>query len=357
MDLQACLQDLAARGGSDLHLKVGRPPLVRMAGDLVPTDGAPVSEDELRTVLYALMDQRTVRTFEQDHEVDFSYEVEGLARFRVNVFVQRGRIGAVLRLIPLEVPTVRGMDLPPALNKIAESPVGLVLVTGPTGSGKSTSLAAMIRHINETRPVHIVTVEDPIEFVHTDDRATINQRELHVDTGALQGALRAALRQDPDVILMGEMRDPETIAFAITATETGHLVFATLHTPDAKQTVERILDTTPPDARSMVRAQLALLLRAIICQRLCKRADGSGRIAALEILINTANISSLIAENQTRSIERAITEGGYYGMQTFNQALHQLVREGKVSEEEALHHSSEHEDLKILIRGISRGTG
>jgi twitching motility protein PilT len=356
MEIEVWLRELHRQGGSDLHLKVDRPPLMRVNGDLMPTEAPPLSDSELRAMLYDMMGERVVQKFEETLEADFSYEVEGIARFRVNVFIQRGRIGSVMRLIPLEVPTVEALGLPPVLKTVAENVDGLVLVTGPTGSGKSTTLASMIEHINETAPVHIITIEDPIEFVYRDQMATINQRELNIDTTALHGALRAALRQDPDVILMGEMRDPETINFGITAAETGHLVFATLHTNDAKQTLERILDTVPPDARDMVRSQLAILLRAIICQHLCRRSDGTGRIAAQEILVNSPQMSQLIEEGKTRSIDRALMEGEYYGMQTFNQALYKLVQQGLISQDEALTSTASPEDLKLMFRGIKRGT-
>ncbi|MFH0911935.1 MAG: type IV pilus twitching motility protein PilT [Planctomycetota bacterium] len=357
MDLERLLRTLAARNGSDLHLKVGRPPLMRLLGDLLPTDEPPVAEAELRSALYSVMGERCIRIFESSLEVDFAFEIEGLARFRVNVFTQRSRIGSVMRLVPMTVPSVESLELPPVLNAIADNPDGLVLVTGPTGCGKSTTLAAMIEHINQTAPRHIVTVEDPIEFTHADKRSTINQRELGVDTGALSTVLRTVLRQDPDVILMGEMRDPETISFGITAAETGHLVFATLHTQDTKQTVERILDTMPPNVHATIRTQLSQLLRAIVCQRLCKRADGSGRIAAVEVLINTASVSHLLQEGETRSLEHAIYDGAYYQMQTFDQALYAFVRDGVVTEEEALTQSATPEDLKLLLRGIHRGPG
>jgi twitching motility protein PilT len=355
MDLLRLMRALAELKGSDLHLKVGRPPILRVAGDLIPAQAPPLEEEELRAALFALMNERLVSLFEKETEVDFSYEMTDLARFRINVHHQRGHIGCVMRLIPLAVPTVESLELPPVLNKIAEHPDGLVLVTGPTGSGKSTTLAAMIQHINVTVPRHIVTVEDPIEYTYTDAVSTITQRELGIDVLSIASALRTIFRQDPDVILMGEMRDLETLSFGITAAETGHLVFATLHTKDAKQSVERILDTVPPAIHKMVRSQLALLLRAILCQRLCRRAEGKGRVAAVEILINSSNVSRLIDEGDTRGIERAIFEGGYYGMQTFNQALYGLVRDHVITEQEALAQSSAPEDLLTLMRGIHRG--
>ncbi len=356
MDLDACLKELDRQNGSDLHIKVGRPPLLRVRGDLLPSEYPPLTAQEIKEAFYAIMTPRLIKNFEETCEADFSYEIPGLARFRVNMFVQRGNPGVVMRLIPIETPTIEGLGLPPILNQIADSENGLVLVTGPTGSGKSTTLAAMIEHINQVSPVHIMTVEDPIEFVYTDKIATINQRELGLDTGALQNALRAVLRQDPDIILMGEMRDPETIRFGITAAETGHLVFATLHTNDAPQTIERILDTMPPDARDLVREQLALILRGVVCQRLAKRADGTGRIAAQEILVANETVRQLIAENKTKSIHKAMQDGTYYGMQTFNQALFNLVQAGTITQDEALNNSDTPEDLTLLFKGIRKGT-
>jgi len=356
MDLDACLRELERQNGSDLHLKVGRPPLFRIRGDLLPTDAPPLSENDLKATLYNIMNPRLIKQFEETCEADFSYEIEGLARFRVNIFMQRAHIGCVMRLIPIETPTVAALGLPAVLNKIADSENGLVLVTGPTGSGKSTTLAAMIQHINESRAVHIMTVEDPIEFVYTDQMAAINQRELGLDTGALANALKAVLRQDPDIILMGEMRDPETIRFGITAAETGHLVFATLHTNDAPQSVERILDTMPPDARDLVRQQLGLVLRGIVCQRLAKRADGTGRVAAQEIMVASETIKQLVIENKTKSIHKAMEEGSYYGMQTFNQALYNHVQSGIITQETALENSDTPDDLQLMFRGIRKGT-
>ncbi len=356
MDLNTCLRELERQGGSDLHLKVGRPPLFRIRGDLLPTEVPPLSDADIKNMLYGIMTPRLIKQFEETSEMDFSYEVPDLGRFRVNMFVQRGHIGCVMRLIPLEVPTVESLDLPPVLNKIADNENGLVLVTGPTGSGKSTTLAALIEHINQNYPVHIITVEDPIEFVYTDKTSTINQRELGIDTGDLISALRGMLREDPDIILMGEMRDVETIRFGITAAETGHLVFATLHTNSAPQTIERILDTMPPDARDLVREQLAMILRGIICQRLCKRADGIGRIAAVEVLVGTETVRQLILENKTKGIIKVMQEGSYFGMQTFNQALYNLAQRGLITQEEALSKSDTPEDLKLMFRGVMKGT-
>ncbi|MGD0088752.1 MAG: type IV pilus twitching motility protein PilT [Planctomycetota bacterium] len=357
MDLDALLVELGQRGGSDLHLKTGRPPLYRISGDLLPqTTYAEVSAEEMKATMLRLMGQERMRVFLQEFESDFSYEIPGFARFRVNAFVQRGLVGAVMRLVPLEVPTIEGMGYPEVLKDLCDAPNGLVVVTGPTGSGKSTTLAAMIQYINTKYQNHIVTIEDPIEFVYTDELCTINQRELGLDTHELHRALRAALRQDPDVILMGEMRDAETIHFAITAAETGHLVFSTLHTNDAKQSLDRILDTFDGTEANQVRMQLALTLRGVISQRLLKRADGQGRIAAMEIMLNTSHVRELIEKGTTRDLEKAMLEGSHYKMQTFNQHLYTLWSKGIINEAEALASSSVPEDLQLLMRGIKRGT-
>ncbi|MBN1807423.1 MAG: type IV pilus twitching motility protein PilT [Planctomycetes bacterium] len=355
LDLDRLLQELGERGGSDLHLKVGRPPLFRLAGDLVPTAYPEISRAELQETIFRMMGPAVKKRFEDNLEVDFSYEVPGLARFRSNAFVQRSDMGAVFRLVPLEVPTIDSLGLPESLKTLAAHPNGLAIVTGPTGSGKSTTLAAMVQHINQTRPVHVITIEDPIEFVYTDELATINQRELGIDTYELHKSLRSALRQDPDVILMGEMRDKETMRFAVTAAETGHLVFSTLHTVDAKQTLDRILDSFPEEAQQL-RMQLALLLRGIISQKLLRRADGTGMVPSFEILINSPNVRQIIEEGSTRDIGKAMEVDTYYGMTTFNQSLLQLVRNGLVSEEEALMASHAPDDLRLGLRGITRGS-
>ncbi len=356
MDLDSILQELADKGGSDLHVKANRPPMFRISGDLVPSDYPELTETEITQCFHSIMTDDQIASFEKDCEMDFGYTVAGLARFRVNVFKQRQLMGAVLRLIPAEVPTIEAMGLPDVLNDIADHINGLVIVTGPTGSGKSTTLASMVEHINRTRPLHLVTIEDPIEFVYEDKISTINQRELGLDTMSFDNALRAVLRQDPDCLLMGEMRDRKTIEFALHAAETGHLVFSTLHTNDAKQSIDRILDMFPTDAQKQIRVQLALQLRGIVCQRLCKRADGTGRVASLEIMINTTHISQLIEEGATRDLEKAIENSAHYKMQTFNMSLYDLVQKGLISEDEAIEKSSNREDLRLMMRGIRRGT-
>jgi twitching motility protein PilT len=357
-DIDAILKELVTRRGSDLHLKVGRPPLMRISSDLLPSEFAPTGSADVEAILRKLLGDHGWTKLEAEFEADASYEIPGVARFRLNAFRERGQFGAALRVIPLTTPTIDGLGHPAVLKDICQVPQGLVLVTGPTGSGKSTTLAAMISHINETQPLHIVTIEDPIEFLYTDKKCTIRQRQLGTDVKSLGEALRRVLRQDPDVILVGEMRDPETIELALHAAETGHLVFSTLHTNDAKQTLDRIVDTFPADAHGQIRAQMALALQAVISQRLVRRADGSGRVAAMEVMINSPQIRDLIAEGKTASIEKAMSQSGdYYRMQTFNQSLAKLSLSKTISEEEALGASTNPGDLKLLLKGVlSSGT-
>ncbi|MFH0938302.1 MAG: type IV pilus twitching motility protein PilT [Planctomycetota bacterium] len=357
MNIDQLLLDLRQQGGSDLHLKIGRPPLFRIHGDLLPqTTYSEVTAEDMKFTMAQLMGPERSRIFIQELEADFSYEIPNVGRYRVNAFVQRGQIGAALRYVPLQVPTIEEMGLPEVLKNLCDHQNGLIILTGPTGSGKSTSLAAMIQYMNTKYPYHIVTIEDPIEFVYADELSTINQRELGLDTHELHRALRAALRQDPDVILMGEMRDAETIHFAIAAAETGHLVLSTLHTNDAKQSLDRILDSFDGPEANQVRMQIALVLRGVVSQRLVKRADGQGRVAAIEIMLNTSYIKQLIEEKSTRDLEKAILEGAHYKMQTFNQSLYQLWTKGVITEEEAKAASSTPEDLTLMMRGIKRGT-
>ena len=350
------LRDLVLKGGSDLHLKAGRPPLLRISSELAPGPFPVLSETDLNAILRAVLGREGYRLLQQDFECDASYELPGVARFRVNAFKRMGQFGAAFRAIPLAIPTLDLMGLPPVLKEICNAPQGMVLVTGPTGSGKSTSLAAMIEHLNQTQPLHIVTIEDPIEFVYTDQRSTITQRQLGSDVKSLHEALRRALRQDPDVILMGEMRDRETMELAMHAAETGHLVFSTLHTNDAKQTLDRIVDAFPAEASSQVRSMLALSLQAVVSQRLLRRADGKGRVAAVEVMINSPNIRELIAEGKTTQIEKVIAQSGdYYKMQTFNQALARLIQAKTITEEEGMGASTSPSDLRLILKGISGG--
>lgn len=357
MNLDEILVEMVEREGSDLHMKSGRPPLMRISGELLPTEHDPVTTEEIHEALLSIMDEKAKATLEEYRDVDFSYEIPGKGRFRVNTFFQKAQVGAVLRYIPMKIPSIDELNLPPVLNDLAIKNQGLILVTGPTGSGKSTTLAAMINHINETRPAHIMTIEDPIEFVYEDNVATINQREVGKDTADFKRALRAALRQDPDVILMGEMRDQESVDIALHAAETGHLVFSTLHTNDAAQTVDRIMNLFPAEAQANIRQMLALVLCGIISQRLVRRADGTGRVAVVEVMINSPNIKDLIEEGSTSHILQAIAKAGsFYRMQTLNQALAKEVQHNTITEEVGLATSSTPDDLKLLLKGFSTGS-
>lgn len=353
MTLDELLTELVKRKGSDLHLKVGRPPLMRLAGKIVPTEFDKISPDTIKALVYPIMNQFQVQKFEENWELDFSYSLKEVARFRVNAFFQKGFIGAVFRMIPLKIPTADELGLPPILKDLAMKNQGLILVTGPTGSGKTTTLAAMMNHINANRQAHIVTVEDPIEFVYKDNQSAINQREIGQDTKNFGEALKHVLRQDPDVILVGEMRDVETISIAITAAETGHLVFSTLHTNDATQTIDRVVDSFPAEQQQQVRLQLAMCLQGVVSQRLVRRADGQGRAAALEIMINSPTIKKMIEEANTSQIKKSIESSvTYYRMQTLNQSLVALVHNQIVSEEEAMAVSNNQEEFKLNLKGI-----
>ena len=347
------LTDLVVSGGSDLHLKVGRRPLYRVGGDLMESKFPVLDDDDVKGMLLQVLSVEGFKLLERDFEYDTAYVLPDVARCRVNAYKRMGRYAAAFRMIPLVIPTVDAMGLPPVLKEICKVPQGLVLLTGPTGSGKSTSLAAMIGHLNDTESLHIVTIEDPIEFVYADRKCSIDQRNLGSDTKTMHEALRRVLRQDPDIILLGEMRDRESIELAMHAAETGHLVFSTLHTNDAKQTLDRIVDTFPTDAAHQIRAMLALTLHAVVSQRLVKRADGKGRVAAVEVMINSPNIRDLLVEGKTSSIEKAIAQSGnFYQMQTFNQSLSKLVLDGTITHDDALSVSTNPNDLKLLLKGI-----
>ncbi|HEY3227375.1 MAG TPA: type IV pilus twitching motility protein PilT [Planctomycetota bacterium] len=354
-DINTLFRDLLDRRGSDLHLKIGRPPLMRLSGEIVPTDGPAITGPDLEGILNQLLGADGLARLQKDGETDAAYAIPDLARFRVNAFRRMGQFGVIARAIPLQVPTLDSMNLPPAIKDLLHVPQGLILVTGPTGSGKSTTLACMIEHLNQTQPLHVITLEDPIEFVYTDAQCEVTQRQLGTDVATLQEGLRRILRQDPDVILIGELRDRETIETAMHAAETGHLVLSTLHTNDAKQTIDRIIDTFPADGRDHIRSMLSLTLHAIISQRLMRRASGGGRVAAMEILINTPNVRELIQAGKIREIEGAMKAGEYYRMQTFNQALARLVHEGAITEEEAASSSTNPNELKMILRGITSG--
>jgi twitching motility protein PilT len=342
---------LVQRGGSDLHLKVGRPPLMRIKGELLPTEYPVIGKEEMKKLLLPMLTEMQIKKLENEREIDFSYLVEGLARFRGNIFHQMGYLGAVFRVIPVQIMTIDELKLPPVLKELIFRNQGIILVTGPTGSGKSTTLAAMIDYLNMNRSDHIITIEDPVEFVHRDKKCVINQREVGFDTRSFSEALKRALRQDPDVILVGEMRDPETISIAMTAAETGHLVFSTLHTNDAKQSIDRIIDTFPPEQQHQVRMQLAMTLCAIISQRLIKKLDGSDRVAVIEVMINTPTIRKMIEEGKIGAIDKAIHDSAsLYKMQTMNQHLFQLVKEGTITQEGALSVSNNPNDLRIMFQ-------
>jgi twitching motility protein PilT len=349
------LTDLHGRRGSDLILKQDRPPLMRLNGDLLPSEYPVQTAELLWENLSPILSEWHVKKLEEEKEIDLGFEIQGLARFRVNVFYQRARVGAVIRAIPLETPTIDALKLPPVLKDVANSPTGIVLVTGPTGSGKSTTLAAVVEHINTTRAAHIITIEDPIEFVYTDKKSTITQRGIGEDTLGTGRALRAALRQNPDVILAGEMRDRETMELALHAAETGHLVLSTLHTNDAKQSITRIIDAFPPENRTGLLRMLSICVRAVVSQRLIPRADGSGRVAAHEVMIVSPTIRQLIEKGAIEDMAKAIAGSStYYRMQSFNQSLAELVTKRQITPEAALENSSTPGDLKLMLRGVSR---
>jgi twitching motility protein PilT len=336
--------------GSDLHLTAGAPPMIRVHGDLRPLPGyRPLEPKDLQELIYAILTQKQRETFEENLELDISYTLPGRARFRVNVFQQRDSLGAVMRLIPFGIKSVEELGLPPAVAEFAKLRRGLVLVTGITGSGKSTTLAALIDLVNSTRPDHIMTVEDPIEFLHRHKRSIVNQREVGTDTHGFAEALRHVLRQDPDVILVGELRDLETISTALTAAETGHLVLATLHTQDAPQSVDRVIDVFPPHQQQQIRVQLAGTLAGVVSQQLLPTADGRGRVVAVEVLVCTPAVRNLIREGKTHQIYTSMQAGGKYGMQVMDQHLAELVKKGRVRYEVALERCHKVEEFNRLV--------
>jgi twitching motility protein PilT len=356
MELNEILKIALKGEASDIHLKSGLPTMFRVDGALVPLkNGERLLPEEMQKTAFSLMNPVQKARFEEARECDLAYGIPGLGRFRVNIFQQRGTIGIVFRVIPFGVKTIEQLFLPKVIERISMENRGLVLVTGTTGSGKSTSLAAMIDHINSNRTCHIMTIEDPIEFLIRDRRSLVNQREIGVDTQNFANALRAALRQDPDVILVGEMRDFETIETAITAAETGHLVMSTLHTLDATETINRIISVFPPYQQKQVRLQLSSILKAVISQRLVPRADGKGRVPALEVMVSTARIRECISDKErTKELPDAIAKGfTTYGMQTFDQSLMHLVKQELVTYEEALKHVSNPDDFALRFRGIA----
>ena len=355
MDLNEILKIALKGGASDIHVKAGLPPMFRLDGALVPLkNGERMMPEEIQKMSVSIMNPLQKERFEETREVDLAYGIPGLGRFRVNVFQQRGSLGIVFRVIPFGVKSIEDLHLPKIIENISMENRGLTLVTGTTGSGKSTTLAAMIEFINANRTCHIMTIEDPIEFLIRDRRSIVNQREIGVDTQSFSLALRAALRQDPVVILVGEMRDFETIETAITAAETGHLVMSTLHTLDATETINRIISVFPPYQQKQIRLQLSSILKAVISQRLVPRADGKGRVPALEVLVSTARVRECIADkDRTKELNDAISKGySTYGMQSFDQSLMQLVKQDLVTYEEALKHVSNPDDFALRFRGI-----
>jgi twitching motility protein PilT len=356
MHVNDLLKIAVESGASDLHLKVGTFPMMRVRGELIPaTDAKRLEHEEMVAMAAAVLPVGQREKFKEQHEVDLAYSVAGLGRFRCNAFQQRGTIGLVFRIIPRGVASIDSLLLPPVMKQIANEERGLVLVTGTTGSGKTTTLAAMIDEINTSRTAHIVTIEDPIEYLHRDNKSVINQREIGVDTNSFSQALRGALRQDPDVILVGEMRDFDTVQTALQASETGHLVFSTLHTIDATESINRIIGVFPPHQQKQIRIQLASVLRAVISQRLIPRAGDKGRVPAVEILRSTAFIRDCIVDKEkTHNIHGAIAQGtSQYGMQTFDQSIFGLYQQKLITLEEALRWASNVDEFKLKVQGIS----
>jgi twitching motility protein PilT len=349
------LKIAAERRASDLHIKVGSHPVIRVDGELVPlVELKRLMQEDTIAMAFSIMSSRQKEKFKNNYEIDIAYSVPGLGRFRCNIFQQRGTVGMVLRVIPVKILSIRELMLPVVLEKICEERRGLILCTGTTGSGKSTTLAAMIDYINAHRTEHIMTVEDPIEFLHRDKKSIVNQREIEVDTKSFSQALRSALRQDPDVILVGEMRDYETIETALTAAETGHLVLSTLHTMDATETINRIISVFPPHQQKQIRLQLAAVLKAVVSLRLLPRADGLGRVPAAEVMISTAYIRDCIENKEkTKLIKDAISQGtSQYAMQTFDQSLYVLYKNGLITLDEALRRASNPDEFRLKLSGI-----
>jgi twitching motility protein PilT len=359
-EIDSALRILVERGGSDLHVKVGVPPTVRLHGELAHLEGyQPLEAEDTEKAFHDIAEVRSQTEFEEAGEADFSYSIPGVSRFRVNTFKQRGSVSIVCRAIPFEIRSVDELGLPPVVTKLAEEQRGIVLVTGTTGSGKSTTLAAMIDHINRTRTNHIITLEDPIEYLHEDKGSIVNQREIGSDTESFSKAMRRVLRQDPDVILIGEMRDEETVRTALSAAETGHLVLSTVHTLDATETINRIVDFFPPHLQHQARVMLASTLKGAIAQRLVPDVTGDGRVPASEILVVTGRVQDLIMNpEETGKITEVIGEGEYYGMRTFDQSLLGYVMEGKISESVAMDYASSPHDFKLMLAaGGQRASG
>jgi twitching motility protein PilT len=351
MDLIELLRLMTEKGASDLHLKPMRPPLLRINGRLMPLQTEALKPKDVEGMVLPILNARQKQRLDERLAVDVGYGVPGLARFRSNIFMQRGTLAAAFRRVPIRIKTVDELELPPVLLDFCDLPMGLVVITGPTGSGKSTTLAALVRHITSRRPVHVITIEDPVEFLFVDDVASVAQRELGTDTYSFSEALRNTLRQDPDVIMVGEMRDPETISTVITAAETGHLVFSTLHTNSAPQSVDRILDTFPGAQQAQVRAQLAQILKGVVSMKLVERDDGGGRVAALEIMRTSPKVAQLIEAGEIHALPDEIESSvGYYRMQSMNQSLLSLLVHGTITYAEAMRQSTDPEDLSLKLR-------
>jgi twitching motility protein PilT len=352
-DFAKVLTQMVEARASDVHLTPGSPPVLRVRGAVTPMDGYPdLTPQQTRDVVYSILNDDQRKRFENNKALDFAYAIPGVARFRVNTYFQRGAISAALRHTPDQIPDLEGLGLPSVMREFTKKPRGFVLVTGPTGSGKTTTLASMVDIINSEREEHILTIEDPIEFLHKHNKCIVNQREIGSDAPDFASALRSALRQDPDVILVGEMRDLETISTALTAAETGHLVFATLHTQSASQTVDRVIDVFPPHQQGQVRMQLSIALQGIVTQQLLPTADGSGRVVATEVLVPTPAVRNLIREGKTHQIYSTIQTSGASGMQTMDANLAQLVRQGKINRGLAEQRASVPEELKRLLGGV-----
>lgn len=355
METNELLKVAVSEGASDLHIKVGSTPIIRVDGELMPMTSMPkLSQEDALKLAFSVMSPGQREIFKKKNDLDLAYSVPGLGRFRCNVFIQRGAVGMVFRVIPVKIPTIEDLQLPEVLKKIAMEPRGLILVTGTTGSGKSTTLASMIDYINTNRTNNIITIEDPIEFLHRDKRSIINQREVGTDTESFSKALRAALRQDPDVILVGEMRDFETIQICLTAAETGHLVLSTLHTIDAAETVNRIISVFPPYQHKQVRTQLSSSLKGIVSMRLMPRADGKGRVPAVEVLVATLSIKDCILDpDKTKLLPDVIAQGAvHYNMQTFDQSLLNLFKSNLITYEDALRGATNPDDFALKVKGI-----
>ncbi|MCL6518593.1 MAG: type IV pilus twitching motility protein PilT [Armatimonadetes bacterium] len=349
------LRLVVERGASDLHLAVGVPPILRIDGQLMPTNYEKLTPTDSQRLVYDILTDEQIQRFEADLQLDFSYSLAKVSRFRVNIFRDKGTVAAAFRVIPTRIPTIRELGLPVILEELSRKPRGLILVTGPTGSGKSTTLAAMVNQINSERSAHIITIEDPIEYLHQHKMSIINQRELGLDVKSFSGALRAALREDPDVILVGEMRDLDTISTAITCAETGHLVLATLHTINAPQTVDRVVDVFPPEQQEQIRFMLSNNLEAVLCQQLLPRAGMPGRVCAMEVMIASPAIRNLIRENKAHQITSVIQTSANLGMQTMDQSLRDLYQRGQITYDEALSRAMNPDEFKTMVATAGRG--